>query len=214
MIAWGSGLQGARRDMRLLRHRRKSQDVCHGRMHIIQAERMQFRSPTENELLVGLASASDYEAQYRLGWNATDIVYEPRRSQLLATAPRRGGGIMQFKDAWYLYAVDSHTGRHAGMVSVGCQPHGYEIGGWLAPAFRRLHLGSELFGAALTLAHEHLGIATVVAGTENTNIACRRALETAGFVAIQRAPVHILPNGRITNALWYAHTASTPRQCS
>ncbi|GGO06826.1 hypothetical protein GCM10011574_19790 [Microbispora bryophytorum] len=163
---------------------------------------------------MGLASASDYEAQYRLGWNATHIVSEPRRSQLLDTGSRRRGRIMQFKDAWYLHGVDSYTGQHAGMVSVGRQPHGYEIGGWLAPAFRRHRLGSELYGAALTLAHEHLGIATVVAGAENTNTACRRALETAGFVAMQRAPVHVLPNGRMVNSSWYAHTASTPRRCS
>ncbi|GAA4588147.1 GNAT family protein [Planotetraspora phitsanulokensis] len=194
-------------------HRRESSDACHQSSHVVLTEKLRFQSPTEGELGMESASAGDAEAQHWLGWYPTEIATEPWRTHLLATPPRRKGGVAQFNDAWKLHGVDSRTGNHAGVAGVRGTPHGYEIGGWLAPAFRRRRLGSELFGAALTLAHEHLGIAVVVAGTEITNVACRRALEAAGFIPIQGAPFHVLPNGRVIYSCWYLHTTSTPRRC-
>lgn len=55
-----------------------------------------------------------------------------------------------------------------------------EIGGWLVPEYRGRGLGAALFTAAAELAHRHLGIAAVRAGTHPGNAACIGALTAAG----------------------------------
>jgi RimJ/RimL family protein N-acetyltransferase len=84
---------------------------------------------------------------------------------------------------WYLAAVDPEGDRLAG--AVGIYTGTGEVGGWLAPQFRGRSLGVDLFAGAAQFAHQHLGVASVRAGTEADNAACIGALSAAGFLPVE-----------------------------
>ena len=83
----------------------------------------------------------------------------------------------------------------------------------LAPDFRGRGLGAALFQAAVRLAHEHLGIVEVAAGTEQTNIASQRSLMAAGFVSGDGPDPHILPKGRVIASRWFRSAPAARSPC-
>ncbi|MFD8045510.1 GNAT family N-acetyltransferase [Streptomyces chartreusis] len=108
------------------------------------------------------------------------------------------------------------TGRYAGYFELN--PDKGEIGGNLAPDHRGQGLGTELFLAGAEFAHGHAGLPTVRAGTATENLACRRALESAGFVPAPGPASHTLPDGRQLDTVWYRHegtaSACVRRPCA
>jgi RimJ/RimL family protein N-acetyltransferase len=108
-----------------------------------------------------------------------------------------------------LVCVHRQSGRYAGHLEL--HPDRNELGGTLAPDHRGQGLGAELFLAGAELAHGHVGLPTVRAGTATDNLPCRRALERAGFVPAPGPARHTLPDGREIDTVWYQHegTAST-----
>jgi RimJ/RimL family protein N-acetyltransferase len=127
-------------------------------------------------------------------------------------AQRAGGGFHWAPiDSGWLIAVDPASGRIAGAVTVTGEQH--QIGGWLAPQFRGRGLGRELWLGAVTFAHYHLAMATVLAGTERTNAASVGALLSAGFVATTGPARHRLPDGRTVPSQWFRHDTDEPRYC-
>jgi len=99
------------------------------------------------------------------------------------------------------------------MGSIDCNRDTGEVGGSLAPAFRARGLGAALFAGAAEFAHHHLGIASVLAGTEPENAACIGALTAAGFVPAAGAGAHRLPNGRMVTSRWFRHESVRPARC-
>jgi RimJ/RimL family protein N-acetyltransferase len=185
---------------------------CGRHRHLVRWGPLLLRTAGLEDMMAGLAAASDDQAQRWLGWRAEQICPEPLRTRCLETAPRddraEGGGTTGSHE--YFAALDRGTGRLLGMVGItfAGDRRRHELGGWLAPAGRGRGLGAEMFRAAAHLAHEHLGIAELSAGTEESNIACRRSLVAAGFGPGNGPDPHILPNGRAIVSRWFQHVAT------
>ncbi|WP_176968680.1 GNAT family N-acetyltransferase [Amycolatopsis xylanica] len=184
---------------------------CPASAHRFRVGTLVFRTPTELDSLVAVAGASDDEAQRWLGWELDHIVLEPHRDRYLAMAPGRGTAYDLREDAIDLIAIHPRRKRCAGLVSVHSDG---ELGGWLMPGFRGQGLGGELFKAGLVLAHEHLGLTSVRAGVETTNLASQGALRAAGMRQVDGPPTHTLPNGRVMSSYWFQHEVAQPRRCS
>jgi RimJ/RimL family protein N-acetyltransferase len=186
--------------------------------HEVLTDRLILYTPTVLDLAAGNASGSDPEAQRWLGFAQEGIVAEPQRGELLSGSPGRGEFrdlSHLFPDSFALVAVDPRRSRHLGMVAIELDSTGrYQTGGWLAPGFRGRGLGVELFAAATELAHEHLGIVELYAGTDIANIASRRALVCAGFALTNGPATHTQMNGQVISACWYRHKARSAKRCA
>jgi RimJ/RimL family protein N-acetyltransferase len=156
------------------------------------------------------AAASDPEAQRWLGWPSQALIPESQRARLLATEPGQGRAQPGHID-YSLLAVHRASGLAAGGAGlyVGTQ----EVGGWLAPDFRARGLGAELFAAIARFGHDHIGLPSVRAGTEPTNVACVAALLAAGFEPAQGPETHQLPDGRTAPASWFRHDSEHSARC-
>ncbi|MET8632305.1 GNAT family protein [Streptomyces sp. NPDC004074] len=201
--------------------------VCGHRRHTLRTGRLLLYSlETWLDLAAALAAASDPEAQRWLGWDE-HIMTDPKlrevyvhlrpgdidsRSSYPAVRRLLSHPVEPRPDkAVALIGVRVDDGRYAGFTEL--DPDTGQIGGWLAPHARGQGLGVELFGAAASLGHTHLGLRTVRAGHEPANTASARALAGAGFVADDGPPRHTLPNGREIDACWLRHTAPGPTSC-
>jgi RimJ/RimL family protein N-acetyltransferase len=160
-----------------------------------------------------VAAASDPQAQRWLGWQSRQVVREGQRERLLASRPGRGRVLPQPDEhgGWRLVAVDPRGGRLAG--ATWCDQNTGEVGGYLAPQYRGRGLGPGLFAGAAQFAHQHLGIASVTAGTERGNAACIAALTAARFAPAPGPGTHPLPDGREVLVLWFRHEAASPSRC-
>ncbi|WP_046732234.1 GNAT family N-acetyltransferase [Streptomyces humi] len=196
---------------------------CWSRRHTLRTARLLLYTPeTSLDLAAALAAASDAEAQRWLGWGERVLSDPHVVKTLLGLRPGDTGALRSSRttrnllaqpwepgpdDEVILVAVRLDDGRYAG--STGVHPGTGEIGGWLAPDARGQGLGTELFTAAVLLAHTHLGLRTVRAGHEPANGASARALANAGFVAADGPSRHTLPDGREIEARWLEHTTTT-----
>jgi RimJ/RimL family protein N-acetyltransferase len=189
--------------------------MCVERRHFVRTERLLFRTPTEWEMAAAQAAASDAAAQRWIGWSPESIVAQADRRCYLAVVPGSGPD-REWPDFACLVAIHRTTNRCAGMVAISHIPErGYELGGWLAPAFRGRGLGSELFGAGLMLGHQHLGIARIRAVAAEANVGSRRALVAAGFNPAEGPATYKLENGRdIQSCCWYQHRVPETRRCN
>jgi RimJ/RimL family protein N-acetyltransferase len=94
------------------------------------------------------------------------------------------------------------------------EPDTVEFGDFLAPAFRALGFGREIAAGVAAYAHEHLGIARIVAGLEPTNYASVRQFDAAGWWRCDGPDTHRLPDGREVDAQWWMHEASPHPRCA
>jgi RimJ/RimL family protein N-acetyltransferase len=185
---------------------------CRRGRHVLRTATLRLQTPTERDFKMMMAAASDSQAQRWLGWSAEHVVAEEAIEGLLTLRAGEGRPISRApEDHWYLAAVEWATGRLAG--AVGCDPDGHELGGWLAPRYRGRGLGRELFGGAASFAHQHLGVGSVIAGTEVSNAACIAALVSAGFIPDAGPPTYQLPDGRVVPTQWLRHDAADPARC-
>jgi RimJ/RimL family protein N-acetyltransferase len=187
--------------------------LCARGGHVLHVPGLRLQTRATRDLPIIQAAGSDPKAQRWLGWRPETLVPEGRRERLLAGKPGRGRILSQRNEAGghWLVAVDPEGGRLAGFVF--CDRGAGEIGGSLAPEFRGRGLGVSLFVGAAQFAHQHLGIAAVIAGTEPGNAACIAALGSAGFTPAHGPSTHRLPNGRVVPSLWFRHGASRPSRC-
>ncbi|MEO3778813.1 hypothetical protein ABGB16_18560 [Micromonospora sp. B11E3] len=58
----------------------------------------------------------------------------------------------------------------------------------------------------------HLGIRDLSAGCEVSNVASRRWLAACGFVPAEGPPTHVLPDGRVIEAMWWRHSDERSRR--
>jgi RimJ/RimL family protein N-acetyltransferase len=185
-------------------------EKCRGLRHVLDMPGLRLQSPTISENDIAQAGASDPEAQRWLEWPGKDIVPAGERERLLSIRP---DDDQLLPDPYFvnLVAIDPAAGLIAGMVSMGWENR--DIGGYLAPAYRGRGLGKVLFAGAAQLAHDHLGIKAVCAGTHPGNAACIGALTAAGFVPVAGPLTHAQPNGRVIPARWFRHERGQVGHC-
>jgi RimJ/RimL family protein N-acetyltransferase len=192
--------------------RRFARRGCGNSVHIMLTDHLRLQTPTVPDLVIMRATASDEMAQRWLGWQAELVVPEAVREHALARAPGQGNRLppAAFASGQNLIVIDRASGRAIGLGSL--TPDG-QIGACLSPQFRGRRLGTELFGALAAFGHEHLGLATVLAGAEPANIASVAALRSAGFVPTSGSQTHLLPDGRVVPACWLRHDVSQAYRC-
>ncbi|MFJ7967241.1 GNAT family N-acetyltransferase [Streptomyces sp. NPDC096324] len=200
---------------------------CGAGRHVVRSERLLLYTPLiALDLMAPAAAGSDAEAQRWLGSRPDELVrHEETRELFLSMradddlsgfAPRDRFKMMRKlekrSDGFFaLTAVHVADGRYAGATSVDLRSG--EIGGWLAPDFRRQGLGAELFRSAVQFGHRHLGLKVVRAGAEPTNSASRGALTAAGFTPAPGPARFTLGDGREIDACWYQHRQEATSRC-
>lgn len=208
----------------LLRRRREASGLpvpgaCTPGRHVLATRHLLFYTPvTRLDALAAIASGADPDAQRWQGNHMDEAVPDPEIRRFLL-----GIGPGYATPRWFLRSnpelaepfvpdpevpefmvvVDRGSGRYAGFLTL--HDDRTQIGGILAPDHRGQGLGAELFLAGVEFAHSHAGLATVGAGTATENLACRRALERAGFVPAPGPARHTLPDGRELDTVWYRH---------
>ncbi|MFD6821100.1 GNAT family N-acetyltransferase [Streptomyces sp. NPDC060187] len=200
---------------------------CGEGRHVVRSERLLLYTPRIALDVMGPAAArSDAEAQRWLGSRAEELVqnedtrevflsmradddlseFETRdRLLMMRKLEKPADGVVE------LTAVHTADVRFAGAISVSVESG--EVGGWLAPDYRRQGLGVELFGAAARLGHRHLGLKVVRAGAEPENTASRGALATAGFTPTSGPARFTLRDGREIDSCWYEHRQQSASRC-
>ncbi|WP_406835010.1 GNAT family N-acetyltransferase (plasmid) [Streptomyces sp. AHU1] len=194
---------------------------------MLRSERLLLYTPLiALDFMASAAAGSDAEAQRWLGSRSDELVQNEDTRELFLSM-RADDDLSGFEardrlkmmrklelgsDRFVqLTAVHRADGRYAGATSINLESG--EIGGWLAPAYRRQGLGIELFRAAVQLGHRHLGLNVVRAGAEPTNKASREALEAAGFTPVSGPPRFTLGDGREIDACWYQHRQEATSRC-
>ncbi|MGW1534516.1 GNAT family N-acetyltransferase [Streptomyces aureus] len=178
------------------------------------------------DVMASAAAGSDAEAQRWLGSRTDELVqHEDTRELFLSIRADDDLSGFEARDRLkmmrrlepgsdgfvQLTAVHAADGRYAGATIINLKSG--EIGGWLAPSYRRQGLGIELFRAAVQLGHRHLGIKVVRAGAEPTNSASRGALAAVGFTAAPGPTRFTLGDGREIDACWYQHAQESTALC-
>ncbi|MFJ8141199.1 GNAT family N-acetyltransferase [Streptomyces sp. NPDC096013] len=194
---------------------------------MLRSERLLFYTPfIALDVIAPAAASSDAEAQRWLGSRTEELVQDEDTRQVLLSM-RADDDLSRFEardrltmmrkleehsdGVVRLTAVHLADGRYAGATIMRLESG--EIGGWLAPGYRRQGLGIELFRAAVQLGHQHLGLKVVRAGAEPTNAASRGALTTAGFTPAPGPSRFTLGDGREVDTRWYQHVQDTASRC-
>ncbi|WP_329281611.1 GNAT family N-acetyltransferase [Streptomyces sp. NBC_01451] len=194
-------------------------DACTPGRHALATRHLLLYTPvTRLDALAAIAAGADPEAQRWQGNQADQIVPDPDiRRALLRLGPAGATPRWFFKSnpelaepfeptpetPEFMVCIRRDTGLYAGCLDI--DRDGGEIGGNLAPDHRGQGLGAELFLAGVEFAHSHAGLPTVRAGTATANLACRGALERAGFVPAPGPARHTLQDGRELDTVWYQH---------
>ncbi|WP_372455578.1 GNAT family N-acetyltransferase [Nonomuraea sediminis] len=186
--------------------------ACSKKLHVITADDFVIRTAGYWALRAAKAAGSDEHAQRWLGW-PLDMVreYESSHGKLLdrelddeSEAPSPG---------WFAL-INRHDRRIMGALVIAVsQLNRVEIGGYLAPQYRGRGFGAQLFTLGSVLAHTHLGLPEIYAGTETGNIACRQSLLKAGFTYTDGPAQHTLPNGRMVDSVWFKSAVAREATC-
>ncbi|KUN29968.1 hypothetical protein AQJ23_04350 [Streptomyces antibioticus] len=207
-----------------LRHRRADSrhavpDTCTPGRHALATRHLLFYTPvTKLDALAAIAAGADPDAQRWQGNQMDQVVSDAETRRTLLGMGPAGATPRWFtrsnpelaepfelgpETPEFMVCVHRDSGRYAGYLEL--HHDSAEIGGILAPDHRGQGLGAELFLAGAEFAHSHAGLPTVRAGTATANLACRRALERAGFVPTPGPARHTLPDGREMDSVWYRH---------
>ncbi|GAA3229591.1 GNAT family protein [Actinocorallia longicatena] len=189
---------------------------CESGRHYLRHGRFELRTPHPYEEAAAVSAICDDEAQKWLGWPPELVVPAEQRDRWLSMELPDPHFYREPPGSGDTYAlVDREEARVAGILILStCPDHRrWELGGGLAPSHRRRGFGAVLFRLGLTLAHEHYGLPTVHAGTEEANAGCCGSLLSAGFTASGASAVHRLPDGREVEALWFSSTVPDPVSC-
>ncbi|MFJ3222910.1 GNAT family N-acetyltransferase [Streptomyces sp. NPDC086783] len=194
-------------------------DVCTPGRHALATRHLLFYTPvTKLDALAAIAAGADPDAQRWQGNHMDQAVPDADIGRALLRMGPAGATPRWFlrsnpelaepfepspETPDVMVCVHQDTGRYAGFL--GLHHDRAEIGGVLAPDHRGQGLGAELFLAGAEFAHGHAGLPTVRAGTATANVACRRALERAGFVPAPGPALHTLPDGRELDSVWFRH---------
>ncbi|MFE7654584.1 GNAT family N-acetyltransferase [Streptomyces bottropensis] len=178
-------------------------DVCTPGRHALATRHLLFYTPvTRLDALAAFAAGADPAAQRWQGNQMDQVVPDAdTRRALLRMGP--AGAITPWfirsnpelaepfepsqEMPEFMVGIRRDTGRYAGYLELDHDTG--EIGGILAPDHRGQGLGAELF----------------LAGAATANLACRRALERAGFVPAPGPARHTLPDGRELDTVRYRH---------
>lgn len=198
--------------VRVISARRVGTRCGRGR-HVVQVPGLRLQSPTAQDMIGAMAGAIDPQAQRWLGWTRQDVQWAGRWAYLLDVTPGTGGKPVRAREGERidLVATDPAGEWLAGSISFDGETG--EVGGWLVPRFRGRGLGGALFAGAAEFAHQHLGVASVIAGTDAGNAACTGALSVAGFTPVDGPEARTLPDGRVSRSCWFRHESGQPSRC-
>ncbi|CAM5237116.1 GNAT family N-acetyltransferase [Streptomyces chartreusis] len=211
----------------LLRRRRATSGLpiphtCTPGRHALATRHLLFYTPViKLDALAAISAGADPDAQHWQGNQADQVIPDAdTRRALLRMGPAGATPRWFFRSnpelaepfepspemPEFMVCVRRDTGLYAGYFELDHASG--EIGGNLAPDHRGQGLGAELFLAGAEFAHDHAGLPTARAGTATANLACRRALERAGYVPAPGPARHTLPDGRELDTVWYRHEAA------
>lgn len=155
---------------------------------------MRFASPRDAQGF--LRTIDDVVAQVN-GWSEDDV----------AKVRRLTGVQLLFSPK--IMIVERQSGTIVGSLSLNAsdvERRSCEIGWWLGAEHRGKGYGTEAVGAAIAALHR-AGVASVVIGTSPGNTAVIRVMEKLGG-RVERQSLHRLPNGTLTDSLWFAFGAA------
>lgn len=176
--------------------------TCSKKLHVIETDEVVIRTAGYWSLRAAEAAGIDEQAQRWLGW-PSDVVrgYESSRDELLN---RELDDELDPADPNWFALINRRNRRIMGAVVIASpRSNRPEIGGYLAPHYRGQGLGAQLFMLGSILAHAHLGLPDIYAGTEVGNFACRQSLLKAGFTPTDGPAKHTLPDGRVVSGEWF-----------
>lgn len=183
---------------------------CHrGPRHAFGADDLGLRTSDQRDRLIATAQGCDDEAQRWLGWRPDHLPDGELREEMLALPP---GGIPNRDERWVRHYVVEVDDAVVGEVQLRhAWKSQWELGISLAPERRGQGVGRRALALTARMAHEHLGIEHLAAGTHPDNVACVRALLAAGFGPTTGEPEVTLPNGSRHPAAWFLHSAPGAR---
>ncbi|MFC7533031.1 GNAT family N-acetyltransferase [Actinoplanes sp. GCM10030250] len=103
----------------------------------------------------------------------------------------------------FFAGIDQHTSLLVAGVVATTTTGVTEVGGVVQRDCRGRGFGHEMLGEVCRLLHGHFGVARLVAGCEEANLASRAWLAGAGFTPAAGAPAYRLANGRPARPMWW-----------
>lgn len=176
-----------------------------GGAHSATSARLELTVPRRQELVDVWAQLADAEARFRLGWGEDGPYVERDDTDPMVIADEGAEFV----------ARDPQTGVAVASVGFGRGEDGFmEVGGLVHPAFRKFGFGREALELTCAFAHQHFGVVELRARCETDNEASRRWLAAGGFLPVDGAVTHTLPDGRTTTVLrWRRLDPTARRRC-
>lgn len=186
-------------------------------LHVVETARLRVVSARLSDLRRAIDVIGEPDVQRWMGWRNSDLWDERRR--LAVTIPRRPGRVLPVTaDQFFFAGLDRRTeeflvglwldrlpGGHA------YEPTPYNVGGVTRADARGRGYATETLRAVARAAHQHFGLARLLAACETTNERSRRWLSASGFRQTAGPPTHRLPNGRVMPATWFTHEDADAR---
>lgn len=183
--------------------------ACGPRGHHVSGPRLLLRPLRPGDVTDVAAAAADPEALHHLGFTHADRTWLLRRVRAMVDAVDLSGSM------YAQYAiVDRVSSKVVGTRTLVAQGDGLVVtGSWLHADVRGRGYGREALALLLHLAHDHLGIPVVVAGTSWDNAAALKQLASVGMVPYEHHAPFAAEDGRLIPTVWFAHAAEASRCC-
>jgi RimJ/RimL family protein N-acetyltransferase len=177
-----------------------------GGVHRMRQARLTIASARLRDELASGHLLRDPAGSHWMGWGPADVPKIPTRPDRDPVYPL-AAGYQPF------VGVHRRTGHLVASITLHATGDGgYSVGGMVDPQYRGQGYGTEALFAVCAIAHQHFGIARLIAANERTNLASRRWLSGCGFTETDGPPTLLLPNGRVVESVWWEQIDPTARR--